>query len=157
VGATIVISLFAETYPYATVWNEVNVSLIVAGALALLGAAAHGAGGQVLVVRRLSPETLPPSPLGGPRTTKAMIQATWHLTTIAFLAVGSMLLLSGSLLDGDAAQAIALAAAAASTAFAALVVALGAAQLRSPRSLFHHPAPALLTATAALAWLGALA
>jgi hypothetical protein len=133
-----------------------SIALIVAGLLALLGAAVHGAGGQVLVVRRLSPETLPPSPLGGPRMTKAMIQATWHLTTIAFFAVGSMLLLSGSVLDGEAARAMALAGAATSTAFAALVAALGAAHMRSPRSLVHHPAPALLFATAALAWLGAL-
>jgi hypothetical protein len=46
------------------------------------------------VVRKLTPEVLPSSGFGGPRTTKVMIHVTWHLTTIAFLTVGSALLLS---------------------------------------------------------------
>jgi hypothetical protein len=133
-----------------------NVPLIVAGCLAILGAAIHGVGGEVLVVRRLPPAMLPPSRFGGPRMTKAMIHTTWHMTTIAFLTVGSALLLSGSVLDGDAARAIAVLAAAAATGFAALAVGLGAAYTQAPRSLFRHPGPLLLTATAALAWWGAL-
>lgn len=129
-----------------------NVLLLVAGSLALLGAAVHGVGGEVLVVRRLSPRVLPSSPLGGPATTKAMIRGTWHMTTIAFLTVGSALVLSGSVLHGDTARGIALVAACASTGFAALAV--GSALPRAPRSLVHHPAPALLTAVAVLAWWG---
>jgi hypothetical protein len=134
----------------------VNVPLIVAGSLALLGAAIHGVGGEVLVVRKLSPGMLPSSRFGGPRMTKTMIHVTWHTTTIAFLTVGLALLLSGSVLDGDAARGISLVAAGASTGFAALAGGLGAAYTRSPRSLFRHPGPAALTATAALAWWGAL-
>jgi hypothetical protein len=133
----------------------VNVPLIVAGSIAILGAAIHGVAGEVLVVRKLSPGMLPSSPFGGPRTTKAMIHVTWHMTTIAFLTVGSALLLSGSVLHGDAARGIGLVAAGASTGFAALAVGLGA-YTQSPRSLFRHPGPAALTATAALAWWGAL-
>jgi hypothetical protein len=133
-----------------------NVALIVAGSIAILGAAIHGVGGEVLVVRKLSPGMLPSSSFGGPRTTKAMIHVTWHMTTIAFLTVGSALLLSGTVLDGDAARGIALVAASAATGFAALAVGLGAAYMRSPRSLLRHPGPAALTATALLAWLGAL-
>jgi hypothetical protein len=135
---------------------DVSVPLIVAGSLAILGAAVHGVGGEVLVVRRLSPEMLPSSRFGGPRTTKAMIHVTWHMTTIAYLTVGSALLLSGAVLDGDAARGIALVAAAASTGFAALALGLGAAYMRSPRTLLRHPGPAMLTLTAALAWWGAL-
>jgi hypothetical protein len=134
----------------------VSVQLIVAGSLALLGAAIHGVAGEALVVRQLSPEVLPSSRFGGPRTTRAMIHVTWHLTTIAFISVAVALLLSGSVLDGDAARGIALLAAGMSTGFAVVVVGLGAARTRSPRSLFSHPAPAVLTATAALAWWGAL-
>jgi hypothetical protein len=134
----------------------VKLALIVAGSLAILGAAIHGALGEVLVVRKLSPGTLPSSRFGGPRTTKTMIHVTWHMTTIAFLTVGSALLLSGSVLHGDSARGLGLLAAGASTGFAALAVGLGAAYARSPRSLFGHPGPALLTATAALAWWGAL-
>jgi hypothetical protein len=138
----------------------VKVALIVAGSLAILGAAIHGALGEVLVVRKLSLRTLPSSRFGGPRTTKAMIHVTWHMTTIAFVTVGCALLLSGTVLHGDTARGIGLVAASASTGFAALAVGLGAAYARSPRSLFRslflHPGPGMLTATAALAWWGAL-
>jgi hypothetical protein len=134
----------------------VNIPLIIAGSLAILGAAIHGAGGEILVVRKLSPGMLPSSPFGGPRTTKSMIHVTWHLTTIAFLTVGAALLVSGSVLHGDTARGIGLAAAGASTGFAALAVGLGAAYTRTPRGLFRHPGPAALTATAALAWWGTL-
>jgi hypothetical protein len=134
----------------------VNAPLIVAGCLAILGAAVHGVGGELLVVRKLSPEMLPSSRFGGPGMTRAMIHVTWHMTTIAFLTVGSALLLSGSVLHGDAARGIALVAAGASTGFAALAVVLGGALTHFPRSLLSHPAPVVLTATAALAWWGAL-
>ena len=129
-----------------------NVPLIVAGSFAILGAAIHGVGGEVLVVRKLSPGMLPSSRFGSPAMTKTMIHVTWHMTTIAFLTVGSALLLAGSVLHGDTARGIALVAAGASTGFAALAVGMA----DSPRTLFRHPAPAVLTATAALAWWGAL-
>jgi hypothetical protein len=134
----------------------VNVPLVIAGVLVLLAAAIHGVGGEVLVVRRLSPDKLPSSRLGGPRATKTMLHVTWHMTSVAFLTVGSALLLSGSILHGDAARGIGLLAACASTGFAAVAVGLGAAYARSPRFLLRHPAPILLTATTALAWWGAL-
>jgi hypothetical protein len=132
----------------------VNVPLIIAGSLAILGATLHGVAGEVLVMRTLSPGMLPSSPFGGPRTTKNMLHVTWHMTTIALLTVGSALLLSGSVLDGDVARGIGLLAAGASTGFAALAVGLGVAYTRSPRSLLRHPGPAVLIATAALAWCG---
>lgn len=129
-----------------------NVALLVAGSLALLGAAVHGVAGEILVVRRLSPAMLPSTRFGGPGTTKAMIRASWHLTTIAFLTVGFALLLAGSLLEGDTSRGIALVAAWAASGFAALLV--GGAFARAPRSLFRHPGPAVLTAVAVLAWWG---
>jgi hypothetical protein len=128
----------------------VNVPLLIAGSLALLGAAVHGVGGEVLVVRRLSPEVLPSSPFGSPVMTKTIIRGTWHMTTITFLTVGSALVLSGSVLHGDTPRGMALVAAGASTGFAA--VALVGALARAPRSLFRHPAPILLSAVAVLAW-----
>jgi hypothetical protein len=64
--------------------------------------------------------------------------------------------LPGSVLHGDSAREIALVAAGACTGFAALAAGLGAAYTHSPRSLFRHPGLAALTATAALAWWGAL-
>jgi hypothetical protein len=134
----------------------VNVPLIVAGSLAIVGAAIHGVGGEILVLRKLSPAMLSSSRFGGPRTTKTMIHVTWHMTTIAFLTVGCALLLSGSVLHGDSARGIGLLAAGASTGFAALAVGLGVAYAKSPRSLLRHPGPVMLSATAALAWWGAL-
>lgn len=132
-----------------------NTPLFVAGCLAIVGAAVHGLGGELLVVRKLTPEKLPSSRFGGPRATKAMIHVTWHIATIAFLTVGSALFLSGLVLHGDTAQAIGLIAAGASTGFAVVAVVLGGAT-RSPRSLLVHPGPAVLSANAALAWWGAL-
>ena len=94
-----------------------DVPLIAAGVLAIISAALHGVGGELLVVRKLSPAMLPPSAFGGPRMTKAMIQVTWHITTIAFLTVGCALLLSGLVLHGDTARGIGLVAAGAFTGF----------------------------------------
>ena len=131
-----------------------NAALIAAGFLATLGAAIHGVAGEVLVVRKLSAQTLPSSRFGGPGATRTMIHVTWHMTTIAFLTVGFALLVSGSVLDGDVAQGIAVVAACAATGFALLAVGLGGP--RSPRSLLRHPGPVTLVATAVLAWWGAL-
>jgi hypothetical protein len=132
-----------------------NFPLIAAGLLALLAAAVHGVAGERLVVSKLAPSTLPTSRFGGPRATRSMIQVTWHITTIAFFTVGAALLVAGAALDGDAARAVALVAAAAATGFAAVTVGIGGAG-RPPRALLAHPAPAVLTATAVLAWVGAL-
>ena len=108
------------------------------------------------MVRKLSRTMLPSSPFGGPVMTKAMIHVAWHLTTVAFLTVGCALLLSGTVLHGDTARGLALVAAGASTGFAALAVGLRLAYMRSARPLLRHPGPGVLTATAALAWWGAL-
>jgi len=88
--------------------------------------------------------------------TMAMVHASWHLTTIAFVTVGCGLLLSGTALDGDAARAVAMLGASACTGFAGLVLALGLTHLRTPAGFLRHPAPILLTLTAVLAWWGAL-
>src|SRR5436190_5280525 len=82
----------------------VNIALIVAGSLSVLGAAIHGAAGEVLVVRKLSPGTLPATRFGGPGMTRTMIHVTWHMATIGLLIVGCALILAGSVLDGDAAR-----------------------------------------------------
>jgi hypothetical protein len=133
-----------------------NGQLIAAGFLAVLAATIHGGAGELLVMRRLSPETLAGTTFGGPRMTWAMIHVTWHVTTIAFLAVGIALLLSGSVLEGDAARGVGLVAAGTSTGFAVVAVGVGAAGTRTPRSLLRHPGPVALTVVAALAWWGAL-
>ena len=86
--------------------------------------------------------------------TKMLLHATWHMTTVAFLTVEFALLLAGSVLPGEAARAVAVVAAAATTGFAAIAVGFGGAAQFS-RALLRHPGPVVLTATAALAWWGA--
>jgi uncharacterized protein YjeT (DUF2065 family) len=134
---------------------DVNAPLIAAGCLALLGAGIHGVAGELLVLRRLSLEGLHSTPFGGPRMTKAMIQAAWHMTTVAFACVGVACLAAGSVLDGDTAKGLGVVAAAAMTGFAAIALGVGGAGA-APRTLLRHPGPTILTATAALAWWGAL-
>jgi hypothetical protein len=134
----------------------VNVPLVVAGVLILLGAGLHGIGGELFVMRRVSVQTLPPSRFGGPGATRAMIHATWHITTVGFLTVGVALLLAGSVLDGDTAHAFAVLGAAAATGFAGVVLGQSLISGLPPRFMLRHPAPIALTAAAALAWLGAL-
>jgi hypothetical protein len=136
-----------------------NVPLVVAGSLAFLAAAIHGGAGQALVIRRLSLRMLPPTLFGGPEMTKTMIWVSWHIATIAFLAVGAALVLSGSVLHGDSARAVGLIAAGASTGFA--VLALGAKLIQGPRFFrtgnkraFLHFGPEALTVIAVLAWVG---
>ena len=61
-------------------------------------------------------------------------------------------------LTAPLARALAYAAAAMITGFAAIVLGLGLTGATGVRKAFlHHPAPILLTLTAALAWWGALA
>ncbi|MDP8955852.1 MAG: hypothetical protein M3N24_02695 [Actinomycetota bacterium] len=141
-----------------------NVPLVVAGTLALLGAAIHGIAGDLVVVRRLSPGKLPSSPFGGPTMTRAMIRVAWHMATVALLTVGSALLVSGAFVHGETSRAIALVGAAASTGIAVVVVPVAFNQARrslaeratNPRELrmFLHPGPAILIAIPLLAWVG---
>ena len=129
-----------------------NVPLVAAGSLAVLGAAIHGVGGEVLVVRKLSPAMLPSSRFGGPRVTKTMIHATWHMTTIAFLSVGCGAPARGLGAARRRGQGIGLVAAGASTGFAA--VAAGRTGLPSIAAAPPGPRPA--HRHAALAGRGAL-
>jgi hypothetical protein len=142
---------------YVTFETDMNdAPLIIAGSLGILAAAIHGLGGEALVVRKLSLEALPSTSFGGPKTTKLMIHVSWHIATVGFLVVGTALILSGSVLDGDAAQALALLGACAASGVAAVVLVVSGAYRMSLRTLIRHPGPLVLTATAAIAWWGVL-
>ena len=129
-----------------------NVPLLVAGSLALADAAVHGLGGELLVVRRLSPRALPPSPFGGPSMTKTMIGVTWHMTTFAFASLGILEIYAA--VSGGVAQGVELLAAGTATAFAAL--AIGAGRRPGLTAALRHPGPWVLATVAALTWWGAL-
>jgi hypothetical protein len=133
-----------------------NAPLFIAGALGVLAAAVHGIAGEILVVRKLAVDRLSPSPLGSRRMTKAMIHVTWHVTTFAFLVTGCAMLVASVALDGDAQHAVGMVGAISFTGFGLLAMGIGAAYMRSPRGLLTHPGPLMLSATAALAWIGTL-
>ena len=132
-----------------------NIPLFLAGLLALVAAAIHGAGGERLVLRKLWQGSLPSTRFGRAGMTRSMIHVTWHLTSFAFAAVGAGMIVSATALDGDAAESLAWFTAAAATGFAGVAVGLAVAQ-HPLRALFQHLGPLTLTATAALAWWGAL-
>jgi hypothetical protein len=130
--------------------------LIVAGLLALLTAAIHGTAGETLLLRRLPASVLPSSRFGDSAMTKTIVRITWHLVTVTFLTFGVALLVSGSVLDGDAARGVAVVVAAAYTAFWVVGITTAAVSTRSARFALVHPAPLLFSLTVGLAWWGAL-
>jgi len=131
----------------------VTPQFLVAGALALAGAAVHGGGGEVLVLRRLFSGELPSTRFGGPVATRVMIRVTWHIVTLTFVAFGSALATCGFLGAGDGCRGIGVVAASSFTGFLALAVVVA---LQRPRILFAHPGPLLFLTVAALAWWGTL-
>lgn len=131
-----------------------NVPFLIAGALALVGALIHGIAGEAIVVMKLRTESLPLSPFGGPTMTKLMIRATWHITTLAFVVIGSALI---GCAPGDASQmckGIGRLAAVSYASFGAMAIGLVVAARRFPRALLQHPAPVVFGGVAVLAWWG---
>lgn len=129
-----------------------NVPFAAAGALALAGAAIHGLAGHRMVLARLP--RLEPTPFGGASATRLMIVATWHIATIAFASLGAGLVWCAAS-GGPACTGVGRVSGLAFGGFSALVIGLPLASGASPRMLLRHPAPALLSAVAALAWWGA--
>lgn len=130
-----------------------NPQFLVAGALAVLAAAIHGGLGEALIVRKLPLGELPPTRFGGPRATRVMIRAAWHIVTFTFVAFGAGLLTCGSLGGGGACQGIGIGAATSFTGF--LVVSMLAA-IEQPRLALRHMGPLAFLAIAVLAWWGSL-
>jgi hypothetical protein len=126
---------------------------LVAGALALLGAAIHGGAGEVLVLRKLFSGELPSSRIGGPGATKAMVHFSWHAVTLTFAAFGAALATCGVLGSGESCRGIGLVAASSFTAFLALAIVVA---FKRRRMLFAHPGPPMFLAVAALTWWGTL-
>ena len=133
-----------------------NLPFVIGGALALMGAAIHGGAGEALVVGKLRHETLFPTRFGGPRMTKLMIRVTWHITTLAFLVIGSAMIVCAPADAGGACGGVGPIAAVAFASFGVLALALAVAAEgpRAPRLLLRHPGPLVFVLVAALAWWG---
>lgn len=124
---------------------------LVAGILALAGAAIHGAAGEAIVLRPLFSGALPSSRFGGPPATRVMIRVTWHIVTLTFAAFGLSLATCGFLGPGEGCRGIGVVAASSFTGFLALAVGV---VLQRPRAAIRHRGPLMFLAVAALAWWG---
>ena len=136
-----------------------NVEFAIAGALSLAAAAIHGGAGEKLVVSRLRTDTLASTPFGGPGTTMLMIRVTWHITTLAFLVIGSAMEACVPGGAGGACAGVGRMSAVSFASFALVAIGLAPAQQGRgmPRILLRHPGPLVFVAVAVLAWRGSLA
>jgi hypothetical protein len=132
-----------------------NVPLLFAGLVSFGGAAIHGIVGDVLLVRRIDPGSLPSTRFGGPAASKFLVRVSWHLLTATFVVLGAAMFVCGFHEAHDACRSTAILCASAFSAFATITIA-STIRMSGPRGLFRHPAPAAFTVIAVLAWWGAL-
>lgn len=128
-----------------------NVQFLVAGSLAMVAAAIHGGGGEVIVLRRVFAGELPSTRFGGPAGTRIMIRVTWHIATLTFLALGAALTSCG-ISPADGCDLIGGASAISFTGFFGVALVVG---LEHPRMLFRHLGPLAFLVIAGLSWSGA--
>lgn len=131
-----------------------NVPFVIGGALALAGALAHGVLGEALVVTKLRREVLSPTRFGGRTMTKLMIRVTWHITTLAFVVIGTAMVACAPGGTSQACVGIGMVAAISYASFALLAVGLVVTQGPRPLLRMRHPAPLLFMLVAGLAWWG---
>ena len=129
-----------------------NWPFAIAGFLALTGAAVHGILGEKIVVTKLRTETLPSSRFGNATMSLLMIRATWHITTLAFLVLGSALV-ACTPASSAACEGVGRVSAIAFASFFVLTIGLAAPHVR--RTVRRHPAPLIFLAVAVMAWVGA--
>jgi hypothetical protein len=132
----------------------VNAPWIAAGILAWVGTVIHAVGGEKIVFSNTDDRAIPATS-GAPGSSamaRSLARTTWHLTSAAFAILGTALLVCGVAGSSDATKGAARVVAASFSAYALVVVV--SALSRGPKSLWRHPAPLMLTLTAALVWWG---
>jgi hypothetical protein len=91
--------------------------------------------------------------------TKLMIRVTWHITTIAFVVIGSAMVACAPAGSSEACRGVGRLAAISYTAFGVLAAGI-VAMTQGPRALlpalWRHPAPLVFMLVAGLAWLGSI-
>lgn len=130
-----------------------NVQFLIAGALALLASSIHGIAGEKLLVMKLRHESLPTSRFGGTSMTLMMIRGTWHVTTLAFLVIGSALFVCTPATSSEACVGVGRVSAIAFASFFMLTIGLGARDFL--RNIRRHQAPIAFALIAVLSWWGA--
>ena len=69
-----------------------NTALLVAGSLAVVGAAAHSYFGERYIIIPLTQrDDLPHTPLGDDKATARMLRSNWHFFTVAVLTLAGVL------------------------------------------------------------------
>jgi hypothetical protein len=123
----------------------VNWAFVASGSLALLGSAIHGIVGDRIV------RGLDSAALGG--RPRFLIRVTWHFTTIAFAVLGVALVFVGVTPDSGASTGVAYGAGALFSCWSAFALIAGFMR-GGLRGWLSHPAPFMLSITAALIWWG---
>ncbi|MDQ3877795.1 MAG: hypothetical protein M3290_05525 [Actinomycetota bacterium] len=129
-----------------------NWPLFTSGVLAAIGSGIHGIIGDRMV-RSIDSAVLQTNRSQSGRNAKFLIRITWHFATIAFATLGIGLLWIGIGPRSQPAIGIAVSAGVLFSCWAALVVVAGLLR-GARRRLFSHPAPLMLSLTAALIWWG---
>jgi hypothetical protein len=135
-----------------------NTQYAIAAALALVAAAIHGGVGEALVVSKLRHEVLSPTRFGGAVMTKLMIRVTWHITTLAFVVIGSALAVCSPAGPSNACVAAGRVASVSFASFFALAggLAIAAQGRRVGKGMLRHPGPLVFALVAGLAWWGSI-
>ena len=131
-----------------------NQAYLAAGLLALTGAIVHGGLGEMLVVRRIDPTTLPGTRFGGGTASLRMIRGAWHMVTLSFVGSGLGLTTCAVRDSSAACDGVGMLAAGLFSGYAAIAIVIPLVAGR-PGALVRHPAPVLLTLVSVLAWMGA--
>lgn len=130
-----------------------NILILLSGLLTLVGAVAHGIGGELMIFRKMQPEVFPTMPNGDGAQAKAETRMTWHGITVYFAITGVILLLVAfDQLDQTYAQLSALYV----FAFAILLALLPPLTLRDARAAIRSPQWVLMLLIAGFALGGTL-
>lgn len=132
-----------------------NMAFLLAGILSLIGALAHGLGGETMLLRKVSAEAFPTMPNGDGAQAKAETRMTWHAVTVYFVITGILLLLMAF----DQLNAINTLAGIITLHFVAWTFVLALVPpitLRDPRAALRSPQWLLMLILAALTYGGTL-
>lgn len=129
-----------------------NWALIAAGSLSLVGSAIHGVVGD-RIIRRIDEDSLPENPFEGV-STMLLIRVTWHFVTIAFLVLGSALVIVGAIPHVTAAPGVAYVSGAAFASWS-IFASIAGSRRGGIRVFKSHPGPVIFLLTVLLISWGA--
>jgi hypothetical protein len=127
-----------------------NHPLLAAGVICLDLSAGHTVIGVKWVLPRLPVESLPRSPLGGPRTTAIAIKITWYVVTICLAGIGGILI---ALAEDPLGASGTVAVTGISVLFLGITIVFLVLQSKRPSTFIRAPMSLLVAAVAVLCWI----